>query len=144
MEAQLTKVLATFDDEHAALLTSLRRHVARLAADGDVGAFAAALRHFVERLGAHFSAEEDTLRRIGYADLDGHREEHARLMHSAEALLHSLTTRFDTFDSWGVALYFLHWLSNHIRRQDEAVARHTDAAAKLFGRTAATAGSVAA
>ncbi len=103
------------------LLDDLRCLVNRLAADRDETAFASALRRFVALAKEHFMAEEDELRRLGYGDLNAHHAEHKGLIDTADALLLSLTTRFDYYERWGVALYFLHWLTNHIRRQNEAI-----------------------
>jgi hemerythrin-like metal-binding protein len=123
MYARMTKATAAIDGEHAMLLDNLRCLLDRLAADRDETAFALALRRFVGLAREHFLAEEDEFRRLGYGDLDAHRAEYTGLIDTADALLLSLTTRFDHFDRWGVALYFLHWLTNHIRRQNEAITR---------------------
>lgn len=113
---------ATIDSGHAALVDTLRHLVDRLAADQDGAEFTSALRQFVGLADSHFLVEEGELQQIGYRNLDAHRAEHASLADTAEALLSSSVTRFDNFDRWGVALYFLHWLANHIRRQNEAIA----------------------
>lgn len=121
MHARMTKATAAIDSGHAMLLDDLRCLVDRLAADRDETAFASALRRFVGLASEHFVAEEDELRRLGCADLNAHRAEYTGLIDTADSLLLSLTTRFDHYERWGVALYFLHWLTNHIRRQNEAI-----------------------
>ena len=123
MDLGQMKAAATIDKGHAALVDTLRRLIDRLAADQDGADFIAALRQFVGLADHHFLMEERELQDIGYRNLDAHRAEHANLAQAAEALLSSSVDRFDNFDRWGVALYFLHWLANHIRRQNEAIAR---------------------
>lgn len=123
MDGGLEPAVEAIDRGHAVLMNNLVSLVGRLAADGDAAAFAAALRRFVGLAGDHFVAEEAELMKFD-GDLDRHRAEHAGLIDTSDALLTSTTTRFDDFDRWGVALYFLHWLGNHIRRQNDVMARH--------------------
>jgi hemerythrin len=98
--------------EHEALLETLNGAVEGLATNGDIDAFARGLRKFVDAADAHVAGEEHSLTAERPA-LRPHQRQ--RFAETADALLGSLTTRYDLFDCWAVALYFLRWLSNHMQ-----------------------------
>ncbi len=71
---------------------------------------------------AHFSYEEDLMRRRDYPDLNPHAEQHAELLASMERLQGELVARRYVLNRPRTLQFLRDWFSIHLRRTDAGLA----------------------
>lgn len=113
--------LPAIDAEHGLLLDKLSDITQRFSREPDLSRFARELGDLVQSAEEHFAHEEAFMARIGYDRLAQHRAQHRRLLETADVFLDSVQSRFDAFDAWAVARYFMLWLVDHIRIHDSRI-----------------------
>lgn len=117
----LSTGIPELDDDHNALHDLYQSLVRSLAEERDVAEFALRFEELLDRTREHFEREERFMRDNDFPGFAAHKVEHRRLERDAADFLHSVSTRYDSYDCPAVARYFWHWLTDHIAKHDRAI-----------------------
>jgi hemerythrin len=113
---ELTLGIASIDAQHRKLLDRinlLHDQLGNPKAAGDI------LEDLVDATMNHFIAEEDLLKRHGYADADGHTQAHSAYSGALVQLLDQLQAGTATFNQASVSA-LMDGLTRHIQAEDQA------------------------
>lgn len=110
------------DAQHRELLDHYRALVRALHDGDDVTAFGLSLYSLLVKVRAHFAEEERLMDAMNYPGRVRHRQQHQKLVATAEDFLGSVINRFERYDCEAVAKYFKYWLIDHVMHHDRALA----------------------
>lgn len=123
---------AQVDEEHRAMYDLVNEMHRRVETGDDAEFVAEALARVLEYARIHFDHEEALMARIGYPDLEAHRELHREFAAEAERLAMEELAGVN-FSAHGWVGFMADWLEKHIETEDrrigEYVRRTRDASA---------------
>lgn len=110
--------IPSLDDDHKRLIFLLNQFKTAYEYDTSAEFERQALEQLVEYTRFHFSREEDMMEEAGYADIEEHKKQHARMIAQVEEFV-GLYQR-EGHDSLNeVSTYLTNWLINHINGTDK-------------------------
>ena len=109
------------DEGHRHLVNHYNALLRNLSQHRDVDAFALSFHRLVFRTRRHFEREEELMKRVGYTGYEVHRTVHRKLLGDAQQFLIELIGRHEGDRCMTVALWFRHWLINHIMSHDRKI-----------------------
>lgn len=109
------------DEDHRHLVNHYNSLLRSLSQRRDVDAFALSFHSLVYRTRRHFEREEALMKRVGYVGYELHRTVHKKLLGDAQQFLIDLIGRHEGDRCMTVALWFRHWLINHIMSHDRKI-----------------------
>lgn len=120
----LSTGVASLDEEHRELIADYRNLVDALDHGADASRFGHAFHRLMASTRRHFAHEEQVMLEIGFPEYRHHKEEHERLLRSAEDFFHNICHVFQKKDCEAVAKYFRFWLVRHIEDHDRKISEH--------------------
>lgn len=110
--------IPSLDDDHKRLIFLLNQFKTAYEYDTSAEFERQALEQLVEYTRFHFTREEDMMEEAGYADIEEHKKQHARMIAQVEEFV-GLYQR-EGHDSLNeVSTYLTNWLINHINGTDK-------------------------
>jgi hemerythrin-like metal-binding protein len=108
------------DEQHQTLVGILNQLGEVVQGDADAWNESVILTKLVEYTEGHFAFEEELMRRVGYAGLEAHIEEH-RLLFEQVADLMSRSSSGERLQAQALLVFLRDWLSGHIMASDRAL-----------------------
>lgn len=110
--------IKSLDDDHKRLIFLLNQFKTAYDYDTSAEFERQALEQLVEYTRFHFSREEDMMQQAGYADYEGHKKQHERMIAQVEGFV-GLYNREGHASLNEVSTYLTNWLINHINGTDK-------------------------
>jgi hemerythrin-like metal-binding protein len=109
------------DLQHRRLVQMIRVLQESIRDNFDSPAVGRTLRELVQYTRTHFRDEEALMEKIGYADLNRHREAHRKLVGEIVTILEGLKAG-QTYTGVDLIAFLRHWLVDHILAEDTRIA----------------------
>ncbi|MDE2369008.1 MAG: hemerythrin family protein [Burkholderiales bacterium] len=112
--------VASIDQQHRILVGILNELGDSMEAGIGTWDESVAMTRLVDYTESHFAFEEALMRRVGYADLDAHEQEH-RLLFQQVADLMARSTSGERLGTQALLVFLRDWLTSHIMGTDRAL-----------------------
>ena len=105
------------DHEHQALIELINALHRRLSQSGKAGGIGEFLGELHAQISAHFALEEKIMRRMHYAELDDHKQDHERLLDEIRDIMDGFELD-GRYDAPALSGALDTWFSEHFRTRD--------------------------